>query len=244
MSDERVAVVTGAASGIGAAVVRRLLGAGLRVAALDVSEPALAELARTADPSRIAGITVDVGDAAAVSRAAAAVDAAFGRVDALVTCAGVFARTPALRSDPAAVDRILRVNLQGVLNATASFGPIMARARHGRIVHVASVAAAGGAALAAAYAASKAGVVAVAQSHARELAGDGISVNAVLPGYCNTPMAEPERATLERFVVPKIPLRRLAEPDEIAEVIEFLATCRTGYLTGASILVDGGLRAG
>lgn len=244
MADERVAVVTGAASGIGAATVRRLLQAGLRVAALDVSQQALAELARTADPPRLEAFSVDVGDADAVARAAASVDAAFGRVDALVTCAGVFARTPALRSNPAAIDRILRVNLAGALHATAAFGPIMARARSGRIVHVASVAAAGGAALAAAYAASKAGVVAVAQSHARELAGDGIAVNAVLPGYCDTPMAAPERATLERFVVPKIPLRRLADPDEIAEVIEFLATCRTGYLTGASILVDGGLRAG
>lgn len=244
MPEYRVAVVTGAAGGIGRALLDRLLRAGWRVAALDHDEAALAELATSVAPAYLRCFPVDVGDAAQVAAAAAAVDTELSRVDALVTCAGVFARTPALRPDPALFERVLRVNLQGVANATASFGALMARAKTGRIVHVASAAAHSGAALAGAYAASKAGVVALTKSHARELADVGIAVNAVLPGFVDTPMTAPNRAMLERFVLPRVPVGRLGQADEIAEVVEFLMTCRSGYLTGATILVDGGLHAG
>ncbi len=243
MVDDRVAVVTGAAGGIGRALLERILRAGWRVVALDRDEAGLASLAAT-NPTSLRCFAVDVGEADQVAGVAATVDAALGRVDALVTCAGIFARTPALRFNPALFERILRVNLHGVSNVTASFGALMARARGGRIVHVASAAAQDGAALAGAYAASKAGVVALTKSHARELADAGIAVNAVLPGFIDTSMTAPSRAMLERFVLPRVPVKRLGQADEIAEVVEFLMTCRSGYLTGAAILVDGGLHAG
>jgi 3-oxoacyl-[acyl-carrier protein] reductase len=244
MAEPGVAVVTGAAGGIGRAVVRRLLDAGLRVVATDVSEEALRELAqaREAQP-RLACEVMDVADVDSIRAAAARVDAAFHRVDVLVTCAGVFQQISALKDDAAAVERVLRVNLTGTLHTTTHFGALMARTG-GRIVHVSSIAGHTGAALAGPYAASKAGMVALTQSHARELAPHGISVNAVLPGYVDTAMAAPMRATLHQFVVPRIPLRRFAQPDEVAEVIGFLATCKTQYLTGAAIPIDGGLHVG
>ena len=241
MAEDQVAVVTGAAGGIGRAVVDRLSGAGWRVAAVDRDPTGLA---RIGSRDGLACFLADAGDADQVSLAARSVDAAFGRVDAMVTCAGIFAQTPALRWDPPAVERILRVNLEGVALATAAFGALMARGRAGRIVHVASAAALDGAALAGAYAASKAGVVAMTQSHARELADAGISVNAVLPGFIDTSMTAPNRAMLERFTVPRIPVRRLGNADEVAEVVEFLLTCRTTYLTGAAVVIDGGLHSG
>ncbi|MFP2907516.1 SDR family NAD(P)-dependent oxidoreductase [Pyxidicoccus sp. 3LFB2] len=244
MSEPRVAVVTGAAGGIGRAVVQRLLRAGLHVVATDHSEQPLRDLAELGkDQPRLSCEVLDVADVESVRGAAARVDAAHHRVDVLVTCAGVFQQISALKDDAAAVERVLRINLTGTLHTTTHFGAIMARTG-GRIVHVSSIAGLTGAALAGPYAASKAGMVALTQSHARELAPHGISVNAVLPGYVDTPMAAPMRATLQQFVMPRVPLRRFAQPDEVAEVIEFLATCKTPYLTGAAIPIDGGLHVG
>lgn len=246
MAEARAAVVTGAAGGIGAAVVARLHARGFPIAALDSSVERLdalrARLTSVCGPE-VHTYVVDVGDPAALQAAADQVASTFGGARVLVTSAGIFARTPAFGGRAGWTEAILRTNLAGVLHATAAFGPLLARGG-GRIVHVASIAAATGAALAAAYAASKAGVVAVTLSHARELAADGIAVNAVLPGYVDTAMAAPERAALTRYVVPRMPLKRLADPDEVAEVVEFLATCSTPYLTGATLAVDGGMTVG
>jgi 3-oxoacyl-[acyl-carrier protein] reductase len=242
-AERDVAVVTGAAGGLGAAIVRRLLERGLRVGALDRSRAQL-EAALGEERAELRFVEVDVVLPESLHAAASVTADALGPATVLVNCAGVFARTPALRASTETVDRVIDVNLKGALHATHAFVPQMARRRRGRIVNVASIAAATGAALASAYAASKAGLVAVTRSHARELAGAGVAVNAVLPGFCRTPMSEPEAATLARFVVPRIPVGRLAEPDEIAEVVEFLATCRSAYLTGAVVTIDGGLHVG
>jgi 2-hydroxycyclohexanecarboxyl-CoA dehydrogenase len=239
---DRVAVVTGAAGGIGGAVVRRLVAQGFRVAALDLERGPLHE--RFGNAAAVTSLVVDVRDEDALVSAARVVEAELGPVYALVNNAGVFSRTPALSVDMKLVRRTLEVNLEGALAATSAFGKAMAVRRTGRIVNVASIAAHAGAALASAYAASKAGLVAVTQSHARELAPLGIAVNAVLPGYCETPMLDPSRALAEKFVVPRIPLRRFAEPMEIAEVVEMLVLLRTPYLTGAALPVDGGLHVG
>jgi 3-oxoacyl-[acyl-carrier protein] reductase len=223
--------------------VRRLLRRGFRVAALDLSLTGLERVFEAERPG-LSLFEVDVTCPERLIAVAAEVASRMGPAAALVNCAGVFARTPALRASAETVDRVIDVNLKGALHATHAFVPQMARRRRGRIVNVASIAAATGAALASAYAASKAGMVAITQSHARELAGAGVAVNAVLPGFCNTAMSAPEAATLARFVVPRIPVGRLAEPDEIAEVVEFLATCGSPYLTGSVVTVAGGLHVG
>lgn len=239
---ERVAVVTGAAGGIGYAIVERLVARGFRVAALDTDRAPLEE--RFPGTRGVTSLVVDVRDEGALFSAARVVEAELGPVYALVNNAGVFSRTPALSADMALVRHTLEVNLEGAIAATSAFGRAMATRRAGRIVNIASIAAHAGAALASAYAASKAGLVAVTQSHARELAQVGIAVNAVLPGYCETPMLDPSRALAEKFILPRIPLRRFAMPSEIAEVVEMLVLLRTPYLTGAALPVDGGLHVG
>jgi len=241
--DPTVAIVTGAAGGIGAAIVRRLIGRGARVVAMDLDHERI--VAACGEPSAaLHPMVVDVTDAAAVERAADDVATALGRAGILVCCAGIFGRTPALGPATELVDQLLAVNLGGAVHCTRAFGAQMAAANTGRIVHVASIAATTGAATASVYAASKAGLVALARSHARELASANIAVNAVLPGYVRTAMTDGEAKTLGLFVVPRIALRRLAEPDEIAEVVVMLATCTTPYLTGAAIEIDGGLHVG
>ncbi len=241
-ADLPVAIVTGAAGGIGAAVVARLIARGMFVVAIDSDAERLGA-AFDDGGRRLHPLVVDVSDGDAIDRAADDVRTGLGLASILISCAGIFARTPALSASESTA-RILAVNVEGPLHLTRAFGRQMAERGRGRIVHVASIAASTGAATASVYAASKAAVVAITRSHARELASVGISVNAVLPGYCRTQMTAPEAATLAAFVVPRIPLKRLAEPDEIAEVIEMLALCDTPYLTGAAIEIDGGLHVG
>lgn len=231
-----VAVVTGGASGIGRAITLALRAGGHPVAIVDRDRPS--------DDVDATFVRADVTSRDDLERAAGRIEDVLGPIGILVNGAGVFEKSPALEYDDSVVRRILAINLEGVLLATSVFGRRMAARRHGRIVNIASIAAHAGAALASAYAASKAGLVAATQSHARELAPLGISVNAILPGYCDTPMLASERALVHSFVVPRIPLRRVARPEEIAEVVVALVSLRTPYLTGAAIPIDGGLHVG
>lgn len=242
-AEGRVAVVTGAGRGIGAGVVQRLAAAGLTVVATDV-DGAPAELAEGAVSGRVVRRVMDVTDRAAVERTAAEVEERFGTVHVLVNNAGVFRQTPALRLDEAALRQILDVNLCGTLRCTAVFGAVMSRHGGGRILDIASMSGLGGAALACVYAASKGGMIAAARSAARELAPHGITVNVVAPGFCDTGMMDSQRAIVDRFMVPRIPLRRVATVDDVAEVVAFLATSQTSYLTGSVVTLDGGLTSG
>ena len=246
MDSSRVAIVTGAGGGIGSHVVQRLLARGYRVAAVDREQSNLRMLCeRLTDTHALLSISVcDVANPHLVKQCIGETVERWGRLDTLVTCAGMFAQTPIATIDANTLRELLAANLESVIHLSSAAMRPMARARSGRMVHVSSIAAESGSAIASVYAASKAGVVALVKSHARELAPLGISVNAVLPGYCATPMLEPMRAFVERFVVPRIALKRVAEPDEIAEVVEFLVTCKTSYLTGSAIIVDGGLHVG
>ena len=245
MSSSRVAIVTGAGGGIGSHVVQRLLARGYRVAAVDREPSHLRRLCeRLEDTSGLSSAVLDVADPKLVEGCVSETVERWGRLDAVVTCAGMFAQTPIGTIDANTARALLASNLESVIHLSSAATRPMATGRGGRMVHVSSIAAECGSALASVYAASKAGVVALVKSHARELAPLGISVNAVLPGYCATPMLDPMRAFVERFVMPRIALKRVAEPDEIAEVVEFLVTCRTSYLTGSAIIVDGGLHVG
>lgn len=244
MEASRVAIVTGAAGGIGSHVVQRLLARGYCIAAVDCDPSIHTLTAHAGDTPNLIRAVADVSCAPAVQQCVADTVDRWGRLDTLVTCAGLFAQTPATSINAIQMRELLAVNLESVILLSSAAARHMASTRSGRMVHVSSIAADCGSALAGVYAASKAGVVALAKSHARELAPLGISVNAVLPGYCRTPMLEPMHAYVQRFIVPHIPQKRVAEPDEIAEVVEFLVTCKTSYLTGAVIAVDGGLHVG
>jgi len=242
----RVAVVTGAAGGIGIAIVRKLLDNGFAVVAtdLDISAPdQLPGLPHAQGQLCVA--RMDVTESKSIREVCEnEVLARFGRVDVLINNAGIFRRTSALAIDDGVMHQILAVNLMGVLRCTSIFGCAMVRGGGGRIVNVASTAGVSGAALASVYAASKAGVIAAAQSASRELAHCKIAVNVVAPGFCDTPMLNPERALVDKFTVPRIPAGRLGEPEEVAEAVLFLANFSSPYLTGCVLTLDGGLTVG
>jgi SDR family mycofactocin-dependent oxidoreductase len=256
----RVAIVTGAARGIGAATVRSLAGAGWSVLAVDIAtdDPALpyplgaaAELeavAAAAGPG-VRPFTADVRDEAALTAAVAAAVGEWGGLDAAIACAGVIAGGVAGWKLPAAEQRaVLDVNLGGVLAlAHAAIPALLDRPepRAGRFLAVASAAATRGLPLLAAYCAAKAGVAGFVRSLAAELADSGVTANAVSPGSTDTALLT-ESARLYGLASPQEfaahqPLRRILDPAEVAAVLTFLAGPDSSAMTGAIVPVDGGL---
>jgi meso-butanediol dehydrogenase/(S,S)-butanediol dehydrogenase/diacetyl reductase len=220
-------VVTGGASGIGAATAGRFRAEGARVTVLD--------LAGCAD-----GVVVDVADRAAVDAAFAAL----GRVDVVVNNAGISARAPALEISPEQWRRVLDTNLGGVFNVAQAAARAMLAGGGGVILNTASTNGYVGHPFYADYNAAKAGVIELTRTLALEWAPT-VRVNAVCPGYVLTPMQREEySAEMLAAVDAKIPLRRHAAPEEIAGVFAFLASDDAAYFTGAVITVDGGETAG
>jgi len=244
---DRVGVVTGAASGIGLAVARRLAAEGARVMAFD-RDPAGVD--RLADRPSIRFATLDVTDAAGWTLRAAEVAEQFGSPDILVSAAGIVASgrdTDVARADLDAARRVMAVNFEGAWLAIQALLPRMAA--DGAIVTIASRAAGVGSPSAPAYAASKAALVSLTRSTALHGARDPrrIRCNAVLPGSVDTPMWRPlddaaarDRAGAMAHAATAIPLGRLADASEIAVAALFLASPEASYITGATLAVDGG----
>jgi NAD(P)-dependent dehydrogenase (short-subunit alcohol dehydrogenase family) len=238
---DRRAVVTGGANGIGAATVARLADHGARVVVLDVE--------RAAGPSPT--VVVDLSDRAAVRRAAAEAEALLGGVDVLVNCAGVARPSTIAELDLDAYDTTLAVNLHAPVLLAHAFCGGMAERGYGRIVNVTSVHARVGEPGSTAYDASKAGLEAATRTAALELADSGVLVNAVAPGFVATRMSvvdgvdELESDWFRTFYVEheRIPLRRAAQPEEIAETVAWLASEANTYVTGHVLTTDGGLTA-
>jgi meso-butanediol dehydrogenase/(S,S)-butanediol dehydrogenase/diacetyl reductase len=231
-------VVTGGTSGIGEATSRRFLDEGAHVVALAIGEEEIATAA-----ARIPGIEAlhcDVADAAAVAAAFGQIDELLGGVDVLVANAGISIRKPFLEIDPADWQRVLDVNLTGVFHCAQQAARRMVAAGGGVILMTASTNGLTGHEYYADYNASKAGVILLARTMARELA-PAVRVNAVCPGYVLTAMQEAEYSPemLEQ-VNATIPLGRHARPDEIAALYAFLASDEGAYFTGATISIDGG----
>jgi 2-hydroxycyclohexanecarboxyl-CoA dehydrogenase len=241
----RVAIVTGAGSGIGQAIARRLAADGLRVAVADLD---LAAAQRTCDlvaEDGGAAVTshMDVADPDSVAAAVTAVVDVYGRLDVLVNNAGVFpGEGPVEDTELATWERILAVNLTGPFLCVRAAVPPMVRSGGGRIVNIASRAWLGSPRLAS-YSASKGGVISLTRSLALELGPRAITVNAVSPTSIDTPlfagMDELERQqVLARMQVQPIP--RLGRPDEVAAVVAFLASREAEYITGQHVYVGGG----
>jgi NAD(P)-dependent dehydrogenase (short-subunit alcohol dehydrogenase family) len=238
----RVAVVTGAGSGIGAATVRALVRDGHRVACLDLDGAAAERVAREAGTGNLAR-RADVGSEADLIEAFAAIAAEFGRIDALATCAGVVDTTPFMDVTVDSFRRVYEINVIG------TFVSIREAARHmtsgGRICTVASIAGIRGGGLSgtAAYAASKGAVLALTKNAARALGERGIAVNSVAPGSTHTPMTErifqdpAQRARIEGLNA----FGRIGLPEEIAEAIAWLVSPRAAYVNGSTLVADGGL---
>jgi 2-hydroxycyclohexanecarboxyl-CoA dehydrogenase len=239
----RVAVVTGAAGGIGSAVCRRLAADGFLVACLDVSPAAAAHVAGQL-PGAI-GLAADVRDAASVRAAGDQVRAALGAPWLLVNVAGVFSIQRITELDEAEWDRILDTNLKGPFLTCREFLPAMIDARDGCIVNVASTAGVRGGRRRAAYCASKGGLVQLTRSLAIDHGPDGVRVNCVCPGLVDTTMADWIRRDEEALTqwAGTVPARRIGTPDDIAETIAFLASGAAGYIHGAVLMADGGTTA-
>lgn len=242
----RVAVVTGAASGIGLGIARRFAADGDKVALLDRSgeaaEQAAAEL-RAAGAEAIA-VEVDVADRAAVTAGFDKVRAELGPVAVLVTSAGVEAFEPALTLSAESWDRIIAINLTGTFICVQAALGDMLDAGWGRIVTISSSSAQSGAPHMAHYAASKGGVIALTKALARELASKQITVNTIPPSLVDTPMARGAEAaglvSVEAMAA-HVPLGRAGTPEDIAAACAFLCSEEGGYITGQVIGVNGGM---
>lgn len=242
----RVAVVTGAASGMGLAIARRLATEGHPVALLDLDGDA-AE--RAADDLRTSGAgalgaKVDVGDRGAVDEALQRVRDELGPVEIMVTSAGLdeFVAFTDITTDQ--WERILRVNLTGTFHCVQAAVPDMLAARWGRIVTISSSSAQGGAARLAHYVASKGGVIGLTKALAVELGPHGITVNTIPPGAIDTPMsrrAQASGALPDTDTIAKvIPVRRTGTPEDVAAACAFLCSEEAGYITGQQINLSGG----
>lgn len=239
--DGRVVLVTGAASGIGRAVARRFAEAGSRVAAADIDGEGLAETA-AALGGEVLSVDLDLADQASCAAAVARTVERFGRLDVLVNAGAVIRRQSLDAVTPPEVERIMRVNMSGPLFIARAAAEAMRGTGFGRIVLFSSQGAhTGGYVGSTVYAMSKAAVLALAKSLAREFAGDGITVNAVAPGLVDTPMIRNDvsEEALARFME-MIPMARIAEPEEVANCCLFLASDWSSYVTGHTLDVNGG----
>ena len=242
---QKVALVTGAARGIGLAAAKRFLAEGWRVALLDIKGGLLkAAITELADPEHTQALHCDVSDAKTVAAAVDEVEKRFGRLDALVNNAGIAVFTPLLETDEADWSRILAVNLTGPFLCTKSAAPLMRQHGGGAIVNITSISAVRASTLRSAYGTSKAGLAHLTKQLAVELASLGIRVNAVAPGPVDTAMAKAvHTADIRADYHDAIPLNRYGLEEELAEAIFFLSCERSSYITGQILAVDGGFDA-
>jgi NAD(P)-dependent dehydrogenase (short-subunit alcohol dehydrogenase family) len=238
----RVAVVTGAASGMGLAVARRLAAAGNRVALIDLDGDAVIGAAK--DANGAIGLRADVADRAAVDDAMAQVRRDLGPIEILVTSAGFDEFRPFTEISADAWEHMLAVNLTGTFNCVQAAIPDMLAAGWGRIVTISSSSAQSGAARMAHYVASKGGVIGLTKALAVEYAPNGITVNTIPPGFIDTPMARRAEARGDLpsidAVAARTPVRRAGTPDDVAAACAFLCSDDAGYITGQAINVNGG----
>ncbi|MEY4948936.1 MAG: hypothetical protein RL698_1147 [Pseudomonadota bacterium] len=238
------ALVTGAASGIGRATALLLAAEGAQVAALDLAAAPLDAVVAeaTAAGGAMRAWPLDVADGAAVGRVVDAVATAFGGLDIVVNCAGT--SLPAAFGDEDAWQRTLAINLTGTMRVCAAALPHLSKAGAGRIVNTASTEGLGATPLISAYTASKHGVIGLTKSLAVEVAARGITVNAVCPGPVRTGMTAiiPEDAK-DKFARRKVPMKRYGEPEELAHMILSLVLPAASFVTGTTLVVDGGMTA-
>ncbi|HUB25147.1 MAG TPA: 3-oxoacyl-[acyl-carrier-protein] reductase [Tepidisphaeraceae bacterium] len=243
MTEKRVAIVTGGSRGIGAAIVHRLAADGMHVVAIARDAAKLEEIVGQAKSAAGSAevLSCDVSDSKALSAAIDGIAERHGRIDVLVNNAGITRDGLILRMDDEDFDLVIKTNLKSAFVAIRSAARLMIRAKWGRIINIASVSGLVGNAGQANYAASKAGLIGMSKSVAKELAVKNVTCNVVAPGFITTDMTNVLGDQLKEQVRQFIPLKRFGVPAEIAGAVSFLAGPDSSYITGQVITVDGGM---
>ncbi len=239
----RKAVVTGGGQGIGKAIALKLASLGAAVAAVDINKKGAKEVAHEIAESGGAAFAyrLDVSDAEEATEVMKSAAEDLGGIDVLVNNAGVTRDNLIIRMSPADWDHVLQVNLTGAFNCIRAVARGMMSQRYGRIVNISSTIGQVGNIGQANYAASKAGLIALTKTVARELGPRGITANAVAPGFIETAMTESLSEKVKEEFAAKILLRRLGTPEDVANLVAFLASDEGNYITGQTINIDGGM---
>lgn len=239
----KTAIVTGAARGIGRAICLKLAEAGANIAGMDVAADSLEETGSLVREKGVEflGLQADVSQFSQVQEAVAGAAETFGSIDVMVNNAGITRDSLLIRMDDDQWDRVLAINLKGTFNGIKAVARTMSKQRSGRIINMASVVGLTGNVGQANYSASKAGVIALTKTAARELARRNVTVNAVAPGFIETPMTDQLNEEARQATLSAIPIGRFGQPEDVAGVVAFLAGPDSAYLTGVVIRVDGGM---
>jgi len=238
----KTAVVTGAARGIGKVTALALAEAGASCALIDVMDEVQAAAAEVAGMGvKAEGYVADVTNAEQITALMKEINASFGSVDVLVNNAGITRDNLLLRMTDEEWDKVLAINLRGAFVCLRAAARYMVRQKSGKVINIASVVGVIGNPGQCNYSASKAGVIGLTKSAARELAGRNINVNAIAPGYVKTAMTDKLSDKAREAILGMIPLQRLSEPRDIANAVRFLAGGASDYITGHVLHVDGGM---
>ena len=240
---EKVAIVTGGARGIGREIVKELLSLGMTVVAVDLKEDLLKELpAALGNPGdKLATAAMDVTDSEGFSKLIEDVAEKYGRLDVLVNNAGITRDNIVLMLTDDDWDLVLKVNLKSAFIGTRAAGKIMMRKRSGSIIFMSSYSGLEGNRGQSNYAASKAGMLGLMKSAAKELAKRNVRCNAVCPGFIQTDMTNVLPDQAKEMALAQIPMQRFGQPSDIARAVAFLAGDNSAYITGQSLSVDGGM---
>lgn len=240
----KCAIVTGGAKGIGKAIALKLASLGVNIVLNYRSSSAEAE--ETAEEIQKLGVEVltvqaDISKLDQVENLIKAAKEKFGTIDIMVNNAGITKDTLILRMKEEEFDSVIDVNLKGVFNCMKAVTPVMVRQKHGKIVSISSVVGIAGNAGQVNYAASKAGIIGMTKSLAKEVGSRGINVNAVAPGFIDTDMTSTLNDKVKEEAEKNIPLKRFGKSEDVAEVVAFLSSEASNYVTGQVIQVDGGM---
>lgn len=239
----KIAIVTGAGQGIGRGIAEKLAAEGATVVVTDINETTAKETAEALGGGAI-GIAADVTSRDSVDAMVAQVKGTFGRIDVLVNNAGWDKASPFVDSDPADWDRVIGINLYGVLNTSKAVLPLMMEQGFGSVVNLASDAGRVGSSGEAVYSAAKGGVIAFTKATAREVARHQVNANCVCPGPTDTALFASmggDNPKLREALTKAIPFRRLAQPSDLANMVAFFASDEANYITGQTVSVSGGL---
>ena len=241
--ENKVALVTGAARGIGQAIALQLAADGADLALGDVQAEWLAETAEKARAlgRRVECYAMNVADGATVGEVVAKIAADFGKIDVLVNNAGITRDTLLIRMSEEDWDQVLDVNLKGAFLVTKAVARFMMKQRTGSIVNIASVVGVMGNAGQVNYSASKGGLLAMTRTLAKELGSRNVRVNAVAPGYINTAMTKQLPEAVKEVMLRNVPLGRPGEPEDVAKAVAFLASDNAAYISGQTLPVCGGM---